>query len=152
MPHKRNTKRPLLLLFLLYLLLLLFVVLLKGGTVSLAMLRFDLQSIKEYGAEAVNLIPFRTIAPYLRRFDLDFAFQNIVGNIAAFVPLGFFFSLLCCKKRLLGTMLCSLLVILGIETAQLLFQIGIFDVDDILLNGIGALLGWCVSRLWFFRA
>jgi glycopeptide antibiotics resistance protein len=41
----------------------------------------------------------------------------------------------------------ALIISLGIETIQALSNIGIFDVDDVLLNGIGLLGGFGAYRL-----
>lgn len=71
---------------------------------------------------------------------------NLVGNIVLFVPLAFFlfsFGVNSRKKILLIAMLATS----GIEATQLLFHIGVPDVDDVLLNMTGAALGVLLLEL-----
>lgn len=97
-------------------------------------------------ARLVNLVPFRTIGPYLA--DLageahlrSFALQNLLGNIVIFLPLGVYAVLLNRDKRVWK----NLLVVLGAsvlaEVLQTAFLLGHGDIDDVLLNGLGGLLG-----------
>ena len=54
--------------------------------------------------QTINLIPFRTIIDYLLNEDVivrSFAFSNIMGNIAIFIPLGIYIPLLINKKAFL---------------------------------------------------
>jgi glycopeptide antibiotics resistance protein len=68
---------------------------------------------------------------------------NILGNILAFAPFGFLLPLLNKKnRRFLLIAFLSLLFSLSVEVAQMLLKVGIFDVDDILLNSIGGILGY----------
>lgn len=70
---------------------------------------------------------------------------NIFGNVAAFVPFGCILPVI--QRRFRNWLL---LVISGfsfslcVEVAQLVFRVGCFDVDDLLLNTLGALLGYGV--------
>ena len=69
-------------------------------------------------------------------------FKEILGNILLFVPLAA--ALYFLWPRRLTNIACALLIFgftLAIETAQYVFNIGVFDVDDIVLNLIGGLLG-----------
>lgn len=71
---------------------------------------------------------------------------NVVGNVVAFVPFGFLIPILQTKKynRFLVIILTTLLGAIFstlVEVIQFCFKIGSFDVDDILLNVIGAFIG-----------
>ncbi|UQK58800.1 VanZ family protein [Fenollaria massiliensis] len=92
----------------------------------------------------INLIPFRTMSPYLKNITETYAFKNIAANIVIFIPLGFFISNKNPKNVFKALIIC-LGVILSIELIQLFFKIGFFDVDDIILNFIGSLLGVFMS-------
>lgn len=92
----------------------------------------------------INLIPFRTMSPYLKNITEPYAFKNIAANIVIFIPLGFFISNKNPKNVFKALIIC-LGVILSIELIQLFFKIGFFDVDDIILNFIGSLLGVFIS-------
>lgn len=75
---------------------------------------------------------------------------NLIGNIVAFAPFGFFLPMLCRKgKNVIGCVLLSALFSLAVETVQLFTKVGAFDVDDILLNAIGGLVGFlCYYLVW----
>ena len=84
------------------------------------------------------------MSPYLKNITETFAFKNIIANILVFIPLGFFISNKNPKNVFKALIIC-LGVILSIELIQLFFKIGFFDVDDIILNFIGSLLGVFIS-------
>lgn len=70
-------------------------------------------------------------------------FQQIVFNLIMFMPLGFLLPLLGKSfQRAVPVLLVSLLLSLGVETAQLLTARGIFDLDDLLHNTLGGLAGF----------
>lgn len=96
------------------------------------------------GLRNINLIPFKSISPYLRNITEPYAFKNIIANILVFIPLGFFISNKN-SKNVFKTVVICISVILSIECIQLLFKIGFFDVDDIILNFIGSLIGVLIN-------
>jgi len=68
---------------------------------------------------------------------------NTAGNVAAFVPFGFFLPAVTEKSRVfLRTLLSGFLFSFLIEVVQCLTGAGIFDVDDIFLNSLGCALGY----------
>jgi glycopeptide antibiotics resistance protein len=78
---------------------------------------------------------------------------NLVGNALILAPLGFsLFHLtenkgLSRRQRIWLGLLVGLILSLGVETMQLLHPGRFSDVDDVLLNGLGALMGaWIASR------
>lgn len=75
---------------------------------------------------------------------------NLLGNIIAFAPFGFFLPLLCkVGKNLFGCVLLSAVFSLLVETIQLFTKVGAFDVDDIFLNALGGLTGFlCYYLIW----
>ena len=84
--------------------------------------------------------------PAIRRH----AVVNLVGNVVMFVPLGFFMPLLWKKlRKLLPFILAALTVIVSIELIQLMTALGCCDVDDLLLNLPGMLLGYLAWRVFF---
>lgn len=77
---------------------------------------------------------------------------NLLGNILIFIPFGFFLPMGSTKKSFVLTALFSFFLSLGIETFQLLTKIGSFDVDDLLLNTLGGIIGYLLYRiLSYFR-
>lgn len=98
------------------------------------------------GIRNINLIPLRSMAPYLKNITEPYAFKNIIANILVFIPLGFFVSNKN-HKNVFKTLIICLGIILSIELIQLFFKIGFFDVDDIILNFIGSLIGLIINLL-----
>lgn len=89
-----------------------------------------------------NLIPFRTIWTYLSpKIPYMEAVRNLLGNIAAFIPFGLYLQALRGKKRIGTSFLIVLVTSALVEILQFFFNVGTFDIDDVLLNGIGGLLG-----------
>ena len=73
------------------------------------------------------------------------ALLNLAGNVAAFVPFGYFLpKLLKSARGFFAVLFTTMFFSLCLEVLQLLTQVGSFDVDDILLNCVGALLGYAV--------
>ena len=111
---------------------------------------------REAGVLNANLTPFHTISIYLRLRRNPIYLKNLVGNIIPFIPLGFFPAIV--RKQKSGilfcffTMLRGLSVVLFIELFQLVTGLGYFDVDDILLNMCGCLIGYLLYLLPFFYA
>lgn len=98
--------------------------------------------------DEINLIPFSGIHAVLSSGMDMYAILNIVGNAILLVPFGFFFPLLSQKKySLWQTALSGLLISLLIECSQLFLGRGT-DVDDLILNTLGAVLGYIVFQLF----
>lgn len=95
------------------------------------------------GIKNINLVSFRSILPYLKNITEPYAFKNIIGNIIIFILLGFFVSNRFSKKIFKPIIIC-VVAILAIECIEFIFKIGFFDIDDIILNLAGCLLGICV--------
>ncbi|MDQ8734133.1 VanZ family protein [Paenibacillus sp. LHD-38] len=98
-----------------------------------------------------NLVPFYTIKKYIihhDHFNFDIWFKNLFGNIVLFMPIGLFLPLLN-KKYSRGFVLtaASIMLITIVEMTQMLTRVGSFDIDDIILNTFGALLGLLSMKL-----
>ncbi|MDN5476353.1 MAG: VanZ family protein [Chryseobacterium sp.] len=71
----------------------------------------------------------------------------VLGNILMFIPFGFLgwiFPQLKDLKRLLYVFVSSIVIV---EALQYFTRMGIFEVDDIILNTFGVYLGWLLCRL-----
>ena len=87
-----------------------------------------------------NFIPFKSIYGALKSDNLYFMIINILGNLLVFMPLEYFIiNLFKIKKFSLNFML-SFVLILIIEILQLVFKVGVFDIDDILLSVFGMMI------------
>ena len=72
---------------------------------------------------------------------------NLFGNIILFLPFGIMLSYLYPVKRGKVILLYGFLTSIGIELTQLLLQIGVCDIDDVLLNVSGTAVGIYVYQI-----
>ena len=109
-------------------------------------------TLKQRWAQA-NLTPFKTIRLFNgRHVTAETRQRNIGGNILGFVPIGFLLPLLLSfLRRFFATTAAVLLLSLFFECAQLYTGLGIFDVDDLILNTTGGMLGWVLYRVAGWR-
>ena len=93
-----------------------------------------------------NLIPFRTITSYIigiGSYKIDVWFFNLFGNVLAFMPMGFLLPLIFNKLRSAKAITITTLITSSIlEVIQLISKLGITDIDDVILNTLGGLLGY----------
>jgi Glycopeptide antibiotics resistance protein len=148
---------PAIVLFLIYMYILVKIILFKFGHVDLMLLLrqakwtlADLSQI-QYRMDMANLVPFRTITDNLNSRALYDSIQ-FYGNVAIFIPFGMFIPFLMNGHRL-GIWMYSLVFIssfalcLLLECTQLICSIGMFDVDDLILNTAGGMLGCVLFHL-----
>lgn len=109
----------------------------------------------EYLLHNINFIPLMSVynlvtTPVISKsIILEFA-VNFIGNILLFVPWGFLMPL-CFKKleKFKPFILVTIVSIILIEAVQLFAMLGSFDIEDILLNTLGAVLGYlCYKKLF----
>lgn len=96
-----------------------------------------------------NLVPFKTIVPYvLGHKGLIIGGINLIGNIVLLVPVGilipFIYRGVTWKKVFMLAVGTSFLI----ETMQVMLRVGIFDIDDVLLNAFGVMIGYWMVRIF----
>lgn len=105
----------------------------------------------------VNWIPFQTVWMYLRG-DLPvnpgdvvmMSFANLAGNVLLLAPMGFLLPLLYDRMRFWNkTLLLGVTFSLTLEMVQY-FLGRTADIDDVLLNSLGILLGYAAWRVVSF--
>ena len=134
---KRIIRRTGILLFILYVLLLVY------------FLFFSEEYGRLAGAEQsyrYNLTPFVEIQrfwKYREMLGIPALLTNIFGNVLGFIPFGFILPVIS------GRMQNGFLIILSgftlslcVEIIQLVTRVGCFDVDDLILNTLGAAIGY----------
>ncbi len=105
-----------------------------------ALLLYELLTRSELNhVSGYNLAPFKEILRY--PIGSNAFYLNVVGNIVLFVPFGYFISTYIKPKRILPIMLVSAVSSTTVEFVQLCIGRS-FDVDDILLNVVGAIIGF----------
>ncbi len=113
---------------------------------------------KYHGPRSGNLVPLRSILAFITGTDLatgstvyagfirGLALSNILGNIVLFIPLGVYITLFNKDKSIWKNALLVTAVSVAVELVQIIFILGIGDIDDVLLNGLGGLLGVLLCR------
>ena len=104
-----------------------------------------------------NLKPFLEIKRFVEHYEVlgfETVFLNLVGNIVAFMPFGFFlpiFSRMC--GYFWNTVFYTFELSLLVELIQLITKVGSFDVDDLILNTLGGACGFLVYCIiyWFMK-
>ncbi len=101
----------------------------------------------------INLVPFKTIADLMTYVSGLQAFTQIGGNIGLLFPLGLIGPVVMPRLRSWQSLAVAALVTsVGIEAIQLAGTLTGFigrsvDIDDVILNVLGALIGWALWRL-----
>jgi glycopeptide antibiotics resistance protein len=95
------------------------------------------------GGHPANFVPFKTILPYLLGDKgLIIAGANLVGNIAPLVPIGFLVPIVYRKMTWKKSLALAAAAGLAIEGMQVVLRLGIFDIDDLILNALGVMIGY----------
>ncbi len=132
--NQKNMRAICVLLFMLYVCVLAYFVFLSDG----------FSRVEGYSTYRYNLTPFLEIKRFLAS-NLSFMdiFINVAGNVVAFMPFGALLRWVRNKKTgwFIATFY-TFLFSLIIESVQLITRIGVFDVDDLILNTLGGLLGY----------
>jgi len=92
-----------------------------------------------------NLILFKEIKRfwnYRNQLGIFATATNLLGNVLIFLPFGFFMAMASKYRSFLSTVIYSFALSLTIELSQLFMKVGCFDVDDLLLNTIGGMMGF----------
>lgn len=103
-----------------------------------------------------NLRPFKEIirfVKYYKTIGVTSALLNLVGNVIGFLPFGFFVPTLFKRaRRWYIVLLFSMEFSIIIELLQLINKVGSCDVDDVILNTLGGLLGYfCYCVIQYVR-
>jgi glycopeptide antibiotics resistance protein len=123
------------------------------GAWLVATVAFTLRAAHPLPGQVVtdNVVPFTTIRIYLDNLDSAFWVSQAVGNVLLLLPIGLFGPLtMPWLDRWWRVALLAVTVSSCIELAQLLVPDRSADVDDVLLNTLGALLGYGLLRLLRF--
>lgn len=120
-----------------------------AGTVYLCGLIYITLGSRELGSrDDARLIPFLNL--YQKNGNLNrTAFILMMLNIALFIPLGFFMTLLIHKQKYLTSLLCvtvvSFFISCAIEFTQRIAKLGYLELEDMICNTFGGILGFLVA-------
>ena len=108
---------------------------------------FDANFLKTYAKE-INFIPFKTIVHFLfDNVNWSVKLYNIVGNLIALMPLSFL--LIIFNKRYSSykeQLKILFIIVLGIEFCQFILSAGRLDIDDFILNIVGAMIFFTIIK------
>lgn len=101
----------------------------------------------------IEYIPFQTISKYITTVlpfrPLEFA-VNMIGNIVLFIPYGFL-GIIYPKLNQFKWLFATFFIVINIiEFSQFYFKKGFADIDDIILNTFGVIIGYFIYRKFFF--
>lgn len=110
--------------------------------ISVPPLHIDIAQIWDF---RINLIPFKHLLEYPTRSEI---LINVIGNTVMFIPVGIVWpAVLKRLKTPLKVITAGVGFSLGIELLQLPIYERVSDVDDLLLNSLGFLIGYAVYGL-----
>jgi len=90
-----------------------------------------------------NLIPFKTILGYLTGEPTwRIAMCNLLGNIVVLAPFGFLIAILYQNIKWSRVLLIGVFTGVILELLQVILKSGILDIDDIILNSLGVVIGY----------
>lgn len=146
----KNKRKVMRIIWWIYIVLLFLVVVIKfRGSFSELRERMNYYSMEN--SINYNLVPFKSIGSQIKHISESWALINLLGNIVPFVPFGFLLPI--AYKRInsfVKVFSVGLLSVILIEVFQFITKLGSFDVDDIMLNSIGIIIGyfliWLVNR------
>ncbi len=94
----------------------------------------------------LNLVLFRQLINVIRTGGAYYFFRLFLGNIAAFLPFGAYLAFRT-KRPLAVILLFGALLSAAVEALQFMFDVGFTEIDDIILNALGTLLGAAAVRM-----
>lgn len=138
---KKETKRAIrrigIFLFVVYVLLLLYFLFFSEAYGRVA------EAEREYRYNFIPFVEIRRFWVYRDQLGLFALFTNILGNVIGFIPYGFILPVICRRWRNgFLIVLSGFCLSLCVETIQLITKVGCFDVDDMILNTLGAAVGY----------
>ena len=114
---------------------------LLGVTVALILWITILSREKLIGTP-ISYHPFHALVSFLKETQRGKIGANFLGNIILFLPIGVLLPVVTGWKKMWNTVAAGIEFSLLIETIQLITSRGCFDFDDVILNGLGCIIGY----------
>lgn len=109
--------------------------------IAYIILLFSLVTATDFSSYGNNFIPFREMFRYSVTSKLFY--RNVIGNMVLFIPFGYFVNYYCKTKKISYSLILSIIISVTIEIIQLMLG-RCFDIDDIILNVFGGLVGYLI--------
>jgi glycopeptide antibiotics resistance protein len=111
----------------------------KNVLIQIGPLRFRF----DQDAGQANFLPFKTISSYVLGEHVRLiAIVNLIGNVALFAPIGFLVPFAYRRMTWQSSLALGVAAGLAIEGMEAVFHAGVFDVDDLILNALGVMIGY----------
>ena len=106
-----------------------------------------------YWQNFTNFIPFKTVLNYIKLYNDGLRILSVLqllGNFVLFLPMGAFLPCVFKKlDRFWKVVLSVFIMVFCVEVIQFLLRVGIIDVDDLIFNLCGAMIGYGIVRIPF---
>ena len=144
-------KKYALLLFILYLLILFVVLVMKFPQMNMF---YEIIERWKTGtrvgfADSTNWIPFKKIIEYAGnvRAINDWFAKNLICNLVMFIPAGFLVPLFIKYNKFWQVLIYGIVISIIVECLQVLLVVGTGDIDDVILNAFGTIIGFGIYKL-----
>ena len=106
----------------------------------------------QYDINIVRLIPMFSTVGFVKQTILwKTIIINIFGNILIFVPFGFLGIVFPKLNQFWILILDFLFAIIILESFQYFTRLGVFDIDDVILNTVGVAIGFWIYKQIFLE-
>ena len=96
-----------------------------------------------------NFTPFKVIVYYVKNAHSynDWFTKNLAANIIMFMPFGFLAPLFMKRNKVWQILIYGIITSFLIEVLQVGLAVGTGDIDDVILNAFGTLIGFGIYKL-----
>jgi glycopeptide antibiotics resistance protein len=112
-------------------------------------------SYAHYFRYFTNFVPFKTISGYITMYGKGFqalSIYNLLGNFVLFLPMGMLLPCVFSRlERFWKLALCIFIMVVSVEITQFVLRVGIIDVDDVIFNVSGAMIGYGIIKIPFIN-
>lgn len=151
---ERNRKKGVTLIFIIYSILLVTLLLIDESYRRIGFGEQIKIFSKEHFEIYTNIIPFATILDFFTKYiegniNLSIVMTNIIGNIIAFAPFGIFLPIIFKDKinNFKKFTIIIIIIVFLVECIQFVTKRGTFDIDDIILNTLGAVIFYGITKI-----
>ena len=124
--------------FILFIAILTWIVIFKIGKKSSILIAFEKHFKKEFSARILH-----GLTPSVKLFFTNHSLiTDFLLNVLAFTPFGIYLPLVSKKRKFLTFLLITFTVSLFYELFQLITMFGHFDIDDLIANSLGFIIGY----------
>ena len=122
------------------------------GRQGLTAINWNREMLNKYFNNSFNIVPFRTIKLFIRGYNNGIVsnrafYENIFGNILAFIPFSLFIPLIFKKiDKYYKFLIIMIIIVIQIELLQFITMSGACDIDDVILNLVGSSIAYLIFR------